>query len=315
MIPPKVSILIVNYKVPALLEKCLSSIRHRTSCTYEVIVLDNNSDDGSVEMIQQKFPWVRLMVSTTNSGFARGNNVALELAKGDYVFYLNPDTELTSDSITYLAGFLDNHENVGMVAPKLLNSDGSLQRSVRNFYSFKETLLDNRLFPFLKHNRWFQTSGLPSFWDHNQSRDIDWARGAALMVRRSILDKLGAFDERFWVYGEEIDLCYRIKNAGWAIRFLPDVEIVHHQNQSARQNSTAMFIQNYRSHYLLLKKHYSILDRWLYQVRAMCAITVWIAWFGLKTVQNSDDDAPARELVKYKKLLAWHFRRDEVVAA
>jgi hypothetical protein len=190
------------------------------------------------------------------------------------------------------------------VNSKGINTDGSLQKSVHKYYSFWDTLIDNRLFPYVfKHAKWFRKMNY-AFWAHDEERDVDWAKGAALMVRKSILDKLGAFDEQFWIYGEEIDLCYRIKKAGWKVRFFPGAVIRHHEKQSSRQHSTIMFIQNYKSLYLFIKKHYSKLDYELYRLRAVSFILVWIMVYGLKSGLHAE--GAEAEFIKYKELLKWH---------
>ncbi len=300
----KVSIIIVNYRVPKLLKACLESIKANVKAECEVIVTDNASNDGSVEMIRNEFPWVKLIANPTNDGFAAGNNLALPKATGQYVFYLNPDAEVIGDAVDKLVRYLDTHKTVGLVAPKLINTDGSLQKSVHKYYSFWDTLIDNRLFPYVfKNAKWFQKINY-AFWLHNEERDIDWAKGAALMVRKSILDELGAFDEQFWIYGEEIDLCYRIKHAGWNVRFYPYAVIRHHEKQSSRQHSTIMFIQNYKSLYLFIKKHYTSLDFEFYRLRAVLFIILWVGVYGLKSLLRIE--GALAEFNKYKELLAWH---------
>jgi len=300
----KVSIIIVNYRVPKLLKACLESIEQKVKAKYEVIVTDNASGDGSVEMIRDEFPWVKLIANPTNDGFAAGNNLALPHATGEYVFYLNPDAEVIDDAVDVLIDYLDRHTDVGLVAPKLINTDGSLQKSVHKYYSFMDTLIDNRLFPYVfKHAKWFQQINY-AFWAHDEERDVDWAKGAALMVRKSILDEIGAFDEQFWIYGEEIDLCYRIKHSGWKVRFYPGAVIRHHEKQSSRQHSTIMFIQNYKSLYLFIQKHYSKLDFELYRLRAVFFILIWLIVYGFKSMLKLN--GAEAELLKYKALMEWH---------
>ncbi|MBN8705711.1 MAG: glycosyltransferase family 2 protein [Bacteroidetes bacterium] len=301
----KVSIIIVNYRVPQLLNACLASIRNQVKVQYEVIVTDNASNDGSVEMIREKHPWVKLIASPVNTGFSAGNNLAMPFATGDYIFFLNPDTIVVKDSVDVLCQYLDSHPETGLVAPRLLNGDGSLQRSIRNFYSFSETLLDNRLFPFLfSGSAWFQKNSL-TFWQHDSERSVDWAKGAALLVRKSILDKIGYFDEQFWIYGEEMDLCYRIIKEGWKIDFTPAAEIIHFEKQSSRQHNSVMFIQNYKSFYLFLLKHYLGYDFQLYRFRAVSIILAWFCFFKVKSwfSGNPDDQAESK---KYKEVFTWH---------
>jgi len=305
----KVSIIIVNYRVPKLLRACLQSIRDQVKAECEVIVTDNASGDGSVEMVREEFPWVHLIANPSNDGFAAGNNLALPHATGEYVFYLNPDAEVIADAVDVLVKYLDTHPDVGLVAPRLINTDGSLQKSVHRYYSFWDTLIDNRLFPYLFKNSKRLKSYNYAFWPHDEEREIDWAKGAALMVRRAILSELGAFDEQFWIYGEEIDLCYRIQKASWKIVFYPHAVIRHHEKQSSRQHSTVMFIQNYKSLYLFIRKHYSKLDFELYRARAVFSILVWLASFWMKKIAGKD--GAEAEFSKYVALFKWHFKLKE----
>jgi prepilin-type processing-associated H-X9-DG protein len=299
---PLISILIVSYKTPQLLRQTIRSIQQHLTLPFEVIVTDNASGDETTAMLRREFSWVKLIASDKNLGFAAGNNRAFELATGDLVFFLNPDTQLTPGSVERMVEELLADENTGMVAPRLHYPDGSLQRSVRNDYSFWGSLLDNRLFPSLvtRHSG----NGNVAFWDHSSTRTVDWAKGAALLAKRAVLEKSGLFDERFWIYGEEMDLCMRIRKAGFAIRFVHDAVVIHHEKQSTRQNAGAMFVQNYRSHYLLLQKHYSRADLVLYFTRSLAVITVWMSAFAAKALAGND--AARASLRTYKELLFWH---------
>ena len=250
------SVIIVNYKVPELLSNCLKSVQAHTSISHEIIVVDNDSQDGSVEMLLTEFPHVITIDSGENLGFAAGNNLGLKEATGQYIFYLNPDTELKDNAIDRLCNLLSKNPDYGLVAPKLLNSDGSLQRSIRPFYTFWKSLFDNRYMPLIMAKYPQIGRLLPGILPHDEPREIDWAKGAALMVRKKIVDNIGAFDERFWIYGEEIDLCYRFHKHGWKIFYEPSIEIIHHESQSIGRKNTKMEFQNDLSLLLFLDKHY-----------------------------------------------------------
>lgn len=278
-------------------------------CTYEVIVTDNASGDESVEMVRTNFPWVNIIANPFNSGFAAGNNIGLKYASGEYIFYLNPDAEVIGSAVDTLVKYLDEHLDVGLVSPKLLNTDGSLQRSARRYYSFFETLIDNRVVPYLfSGNNWIQKHSY-TFWKHDEEREIDWAKGAALLVRKKILDEIGAFDEQFWIYAEEMDLCYRIKHHGWKIVFQPNAQIRHHEKQSSRQHNTVMFIQNYKSLYLFIMKHYSWFSFQMYRSRAVFLICVWLVYFFIRS--KFGDQAAKSEYSKYIALFNWHMKFKE----
>jgi len=301
----KCSVIIVNYKVPRLLANCLKSIKKYTTVSHEVIVVDNDSQDGSVEMLQTHFPDVTTIDSDENLGFAAGNNLGLKKASGQYIFYLNPDTELKDNAIDRLCHLLNRNPDYGLVAPKLLNSDGSLQRSIRPFYSFWKSLFDNRYMPIIMAKFPNIAYLLPGLLPHDQPQEIEWAKGAALMVRKKILDQIGAFDERFWIYGEEMDLCYRIHEHGWNIFFDPSIEIIHHESQSIGRKNTKMEFQNDLSLFLFLDKHYPKWSVKLYEWRMFTFSLLGYVIGSMKRLAGSPNAnyMTFKELMKRKKQL------------
>lgn len=204
------SVVILNWNTCELLRKCLQSlVCNEESVHYEVIVVDNASEDGSRQMVQQEFPQVHLIVNPRNMGFGAGNNVAIAFTRGRYVLFLNSDTRVTAGALSPLVQYADRHQDVGIMGPKLLNEDGSLQYSCRRYPNlgaglFRNTLL-GRLFP----NNRYATDYLMQDWDHASIRDVDWVSGAAMMVRKHLLTQLGGFDEAFFMYCEDVDLCWR----------------------------------------------------------------------------------------------------------
>lgn len=231
-----VSICIVNWNVKDLLRACLDSIyKYTKDISFEVIVVDNDSGDGSIDMVRELFPQVRLMANEFNAGFTKANNQAIRLSKGKYIMLLNPDTELLDNSIQKMFHFMEQHGNCGAVGCKLLNSDGTLQRSCKTFPTLEvmlySTLLLDSLFPnskvFGKHQM--------TWWDFNSIREVDQPMGSALMVKKYALEKVGLFDENIFIWFDEVDLCYRIKKAGWKIFFTPDAVITHHLSRSFKQ--------------------------------------------------------------------------------
>ena len=271
----KCSIIIVNYKVPELLRTCIRSVQQQTSVPYEIIVVDNDSNDHSVAMLRSEFPEVKVIASVKNLGFAAGNNLGLTYAVGEYIFYLNPDTELREDAVGKLCAILDEDERVGLAAPKLLNSDGSLQRSIRPFYGFWSSLFDNRFMAIALRKNPRVARFMPGLVSHEYRQEVDWAKGAAFMVRRKVIDQIGAFDERFWIYAEEIDFCYRMKKRGWKRLFDPAISVVHHESQSVGPKNDKMALQNHLSFLLFLKKHYPAYSYRLYYWRSQVFRTVW----------------------------------------
>ena len=244
----KLSIIIVSWNVCQDIINCLDSIYGcHASKPFEVIVIDNASSDGSTQEIRKKFPKVTCVANDKNYGFAGANNQGIKLAKGEYLLFLNPDTIMHSGASDYLVNFMDSTKDVGACGPKLLNEDGSLQRSVRQFPSYRGALYR---FTFLNHFKIFKNNyrnWLMKEFDHKNQRDVDQLMGAALLVRKSIIDKIGGFDENFFMYYEEVDLCYRIKQYGQRIVFLPQVCITHLGGRSSQQIPAAKRIMMLRS--------------------------------------------------------------------
>lgn len=293
---PLISFLIVNYKVSALVHQSIKSIIEHVKTPYEIIVFDNDSDDGSFESLDGNYQNTKVINSDINLGFGAGNNRAYEYASGEYIFLLNPDTILIDDSVDRMIRYMKTYPEVGMTSPKLLYEDGSLQRSIRKYYTFCGSLLDNRFmnpviarFPNI-------TKFLPGLVNHEVQQEIEWAKGAALLIRRKVIDEIGLFDEDFWIYGEEMDLCYRIGSAGWVKTYLNDCSIIHLEGKSTIQSSARMFLMNYKGMYLFLKKNFSsrILNNYHRRVWLFSRIIYLI----------SKRDSHKKEM--YKSLIHWH---------
>lgn len=256
---PRLSVIIVNLNTRDLLHACLRSlVPALIAGDAEVIVVDNGSSDDSCTMVTTEFPQVRLIALRENRGFAVANNLGMREARGRYFLVLNSDTEIIGDALTQICDFMDAHPDVGALGPKLLNTDGTLQYSCRRFPSFRTALfhrysLMTRLFP---RNR-FSSEYLMTDVGHDRTMDVDWVSGAALVVRREVFESLGGFDEGFFMYAEDVDWCYRIKQAGWRVVYLPEAQILHHIGQSTRLVPYAMTYQRHRSMWRFYRKHYS----------------------------------------------------------
>ncbi len=254
----KISIIIVSWNVREDLNRCLRSLKEKPpSEEYEVIVVDNGSADGTVESIQNLFPEVQLIANKENRGFAAANNQGIAKSKGKYIFFLNPDTIIESDCLDILTSFMDENEDVGACGPKLLYGDGSMQRSVRRFPSFRGALHRHTVLKFLgifkdEYRKWVMRD-----FKYDRQTEVDQLMGAALMTRRSIIDNIGMMDEIFFVYYEEVDLCYRIKQAGWRIVFLPEAQIIHLGGRSSGQVPVDKTIMAMTSLIKFFKKHRS----------------------------------------------------------
>jgi GT2 family glycosyltransferase len=230
------SICIVNWNVRDLLKACLTSIYKNTKdISFEVIIVDNNSSDDSVRMIKSDFPQAVVIENNYNAGFTRANNQAIKVSQGRYIMLLNPDTEVIDNALNKMFRFLESRRDCGAVGCKLLNTDGSLQRSCRTFPSLEvmlySTLFLDSLFP---KNRLFGKYFM-TWWDFNETREVDQPMGSALMIKKEVLDAVGLFDQNIFIWFDEVDLLYRIKKAGWKIFFTPEAQIKHHLSQSFKQ--------------------------------------------------------------------------------
>ncbi|HUS16068.1 MAG TPA: glycosyltransferase family 2 protein, partial [Chloroflexia bacterium] len=234
---PDCSVVIVSWNVRDLLRACLKSLPAAAgSLSTEVVVVDNGSADGSADMVRGEFPGVRLLAETANHGFARGNNLGIAAARGRRVLLLNPDTEMHPGSLVTLAGYLDSHPGVGLVGPRLLNSDGTPQSSRRRFPTLATVLVESTplqpLFPRLGVLQRYYVNDRSD----DEPQDVDWVTGACMLVRREALLAVHGFDPGYFMYSEELDLCRRLRRAGWRIAYVPIAVVVHHEGRSSEQN-------------------------------------------------------------------------------
>ncbi|MDD5567241.1 MAG: glycosyltransferase family 2 protein [Patescibacteria group bacterium] len=230
-----ISIIILNYKSKGLTKQCLRGIELiKPKREYEIIVVDNASNDGTAEMVRNEFPGVKLIVSPRNCGFAAGNNLGIRQATGKYIMILNPDVALLSDSIEVLYRFMEDHPEVGLAGPKLINPDGTVQASCRTFPTPK--IIFYRRSPLGKFTgpKKVLREHLMLEWDHRENRAVDWMIGACFIVRAETVEKIGLLDERFFLYLEDVDWCRRFWQAGYKVYYVADAEMVHyHQRLSA----------------------------------------------------------------------------------
>ncbi len=263
--PVDLSVIIVSWNVRELLAGCLQSLsedaafcwaapcdrpapsdgvataRRRTA---EVIVVDNASHDDTAEALAEGFPWVQVIANRENLGFTAGNNLGLAVSRGRYVFFLNPDTRVVAPAIGILLDYLESHPAVGIAGPELRYGDGSLQSSKRHFPTLATALLEST--PLAWHipahaNRWARhyhmqdEPGASGEGVSTNGQSVDWLVGAALMARRAVVEQIGGFDERYFMYSEELDWCRRAKESGWEIAFVPGARITHYEGKSSEQ--------------------------------------------------------------------------------
>jgi GT2 family glycosyltransferase len=262
-----ISVIIVSWNVREYLKACLASIyRSRPGADIEVIVADNKSSDESPRMVEADFPQVKLIVNSANLGYARANNIALKESKARNVLFLNPDTEVSGDTLPRMKLLMDRHAAWSGLACKLIYPDGALQENCRHFPSIFTDLMESLYLDWaFPKNRFFNYYRMGS-WGHDRERIVDVPYGACFMVRRSVLDNIGPMDERFFMYYDEIDLCRRIKKAGGSIWYIPGIKVIHHSNKSSDQIPDRVFAWKYASKILYFEKHFG---RW-----SVCALAI-----------------------------------------
>ncbi len=251
------SICIVSWNTRDLLRECLRAVaQHHPLEEYEIIVVDNASPDASAQMVKEEFPHVRLLANSENLFYARANNQALEAARGDLIMLLNPDTQVKDGCMTRLAELLRGRPEAGAVAPRLTFPDGSTQSSCRSFPTPRALLMDMlgmaRLFPNCEICGEYRLT----YFAHDQLQEVDQPMASALMLKRSALEEVGGFDEGFPMFFNDVDLCLRLKQAGWKIFFLPEAEALHHHGASTAQRRREMIAQSHDSLLRFYRKHY-----------------------------------------------------------
>ena len=295
-----ISVAIVSYNTREHVRACLETVRDEHA--HEVIVVDNASSDGTAEMIRAEYPWVVLDVSPTNRGYGAASNRAIARSSGDYVFLLNSDVRLRPGALAALSAYLDEHPEAGLLGPRLHNPDGTLQISCFPFPTPLYVLLkESSLGPRMQHVPLLRDLYLPT-WSHSHSRDVPWVLGAALAIRRTAFDAVGGFDERFFMYSEEVNLCLRLRAAGWQIHFAPVTEVVHIGGASTARHRAAMSAQLYASQVQFYRQHYSTWRRVLLHVVIGYIMARNIARDALLLLRTGD---VARRVVLGEDLAVW----------
>ena len=232
-----ISIIIVNWNTKDLLAACLRTIQNQTlGYTYEIIVVDNGSEDGSQLIVRQEFPSVTLIENKLNLGFGKANNIGLQSAKGRYICFVNSDIEMVDGCLQILTQYMDDNLSVGISGPQILNTDLSIQDSCRKFPSLWRSFCTA-----FKLDTTFPASALLSgehmmYFSHAEEIKPDYLVGCLLMARKTALDEVGSFDERFFIYAEEVDLAKRFWDSGWELAFVPQAKAVHHNAGSSSRD-------------------------------------------------------------------------------
>lgn len=278
---PDVSIIIVNWNTREILRDCLRSVYENAGeIDFDVIVVDNASTDGSVEMVRREFDKVQLIANPENRGFAAANNQGMEVAAGRYMLLLNSDTIVLDGAIAKTAAFADAHPEAAVVGCRVLNRDRSLQPTCFMYPSALNLLLAatylNKLFP---RSRFFGRERM-TWWDRNDVREVEVVTGCFMLVRREAIDQVGVMDDGFFMYGEETDWCWRFRKAGWRNLYTPDGQIIHLGGQSTAQVSAPMMVQLRLSILRVIRKHRGPFAGWICSLLVsmffLVRIPVWL---------------------------------------
>jgi hypothetical protein len=253
----RLGIVIVHYDTPGDLRRCLASLHeHPPPAAWEAVVVDNASPGGGLEALQRDFPAVRWLVNSENLGYARGCNQGLAAVSADYHLLLNPDIVVLPGALAELLDFADRHPRAGIIGPQLLNEDGSVQDSCRRFYTFRTLLLRRTVLGKLFPDSQTVRRHLMRDFDHASPRPVDWVLGGCLLVRREALARCGAMDERFFLYFEDVDWCYRMWQAGFEVVYTPQARFVHRHRRSSARGTFS------RSFWLHLGSLISFYEKW-----------------------------------------------------
>jgi GT2 family glycosyltransferase len=282
----KLSIVIVTWNSAGQIEGCLSSLRS-LQIEHEIWVVDNDSHDGTLGIVSSKFPSTRVIENRANLGFARANNQALERTASDYILLLNPDTVVPEGALEQALIELEARSRAGMLGVRLLNPDMSLQPSCFRFpspwFNFLEQIGLHKLLPVSLRGRFF----LSAFWDHGESRSVDWIMGAFMLIRRSVIEIAGLVPEPYFMYAEDLDWCYQLRRKGFEVWFTKEVSVIHAGNKSAGQLASRWAIEKRAdSKYIFCRRAYGRVGAKLIELTDLVAQTIRTPFYRLKASRD-----------------------------
>jgi GT2 family glycosyltransferase len=299
---PQISVAIVNFNTKDELRTCIRSVADQAS---EVLIFDNASPDGSSEMVRREFPWATVITAEANIGFGAAANQIVSRCRSDIILLLNSDTVVEPGATERLTRFLHEHPRAALVGPRLANRDGTLQPSCYPYPGSLRWVLDNdvvcgflRLLPSLGERSY-------RGWAHTSDRVVPWVKGAALVIRKEAFDQVGGFDESFFMYHEETDLCYRLTSAGWEIRFAAVATILHVGSVSTDQCRSEMLVRLFTSTLHFHRQHYTglrcLVLQWLWQVIIVCRYVR--DQFRVRTARGTARIRIQQDLAAWKQIL------------
>lgn len=278
---PVLSICMVTYRARDYLRDCLASLyEHALSGELDVIVVDNGSQDGTIEMLTREFPEVRFIENEMNTGYTRPMNQALRMGTGDFLVQLNPDTRVLPGALDIMARFMNSHPEVGICGPKVLNRDGSFQQHCRRGDPRPWAVISYFLGLYKLYPKSKLFGGyLLNYLDEDEATAVENVSGSCMMIRRQLIEQIGYLYEAYYAYQEDTDFCWRARAAGWQVYFLPEAQIIHYGGQGgSRVEPMRSIIEWHRSYWIYYRKHlakdYFFLLNWLYYLLMLVKLGV-----------------------------------------
>ena len=295
-----ITLSIVNTNNRELLRRCLDTIRSTVQRpTYEVIVVDNASSDGSAEMVRSDYPEFRVICNSRREGYGSSHNRAIREATGNYVLILNEDMEMLAGAIDTMVAKADSIADLGVLGCRILNADRSLQHSCFRFPTLSQELFE-AMFPYTLMLRTSRMRSKMYDWTHDEDRDVDIVLGCCMLLPRSAIERVGSFDPAFFVYSEEHDLCRRMRDAGLRVRFTPQAEMIHFGGETSKRMSLKMALIQLDSRTRFFRKHYGVLSAFLFRLIVLLGAALRSVGWGVRLLRRgrTDRDAAAK-LVEY----------------
>ena len=301
------SIIIVSWNAKEFLRQCLQSIcENINSVTCEIIVVDNDSSDGSPEMVQKEFPQVNLIRTSDNLGFAKANNIGIQQSTARYICLVNSDITIRNGCVETMCSYMDNHPSVGVLGPRILNPDLTLQPTCRGITTPWSALCCalglHTIFP---RSELFGGE-LMTFWPHDTIRSVDAILGCFLMLRRESMNKVGLLDELYFLYREDIDWCKRFRIAGWEVVYFPDAEAIHYGGSSSSNDPIRFYIEEKRSSFLYWKKYHGKIGMfYIYMILFLAEIIRIIRGITLYIFKPSEKWKFAYQIKRSMECISW----------
>ncbi len=310
---PDVSVVIVSWKVRELLDRCLVTLREaEPDLSREIIVVDNDSHDGTLEMLASRHPEVIAIDAGANLGFSGGNNRGFARAKGRNVLLLNPDTEVRAGAVSRLLRALDSSPDLGIVGPKVVLPSGKIQLPcARRFPTLVNQAIEILGLSYKYPHNPIAGQYRMSDWDHEDERDVEAVSGCCLLIRGDLLREIHGLDESFFMYGEDLDLCWRVRRRGFRIRYVPDAEILHYGEQSSTQNENPMFLETFEAMHRFFRKNRGPITAGLYRATLAGVSAGWITAESARARLARGERAVhlrTRVIPMYRTILSWAVR-------